>query len=103
MHAHGQGDLFGNSGKDNTEGLLYLSRLDPNIDPKKIHLKDSKEIQRSFINLLGLKGAEDVVAKGEVNATHGLCYPRGCHELGHEVAIKETRLGVLTNICKLTG
>lgn len=61
-----QGDLFGNSGKDNTQGLLYLSRMDPSRDPKKTRFDTLEEQKRRSLAQLAVKEGEDVVAEKEV-------------------------------------
>lgn len=61
-----QGDLFGNSGKDNTQGMLYLSRMDPSRDPKKTRLDTAEEQKRRSLAQLGVKEGEDSVAEHEV-------------------------------------
>ena len=61
-----QGDLFGNSGKDNTQGMLYLSRMDPSRDPKNTRSDAAEELKRRSLAQLGVKEGEDVVAEKEV-------------------------------------
>lgn len=61
-----QGDLFGNSGKDNTQGMLYLSRMDPTRDPKNTRLDTAEEQKRRSLAQLGVKEGEDSVAEQEV-------------------------------------
>ena len=61
-----QGDLFGNSGKDNTQGMLYLSRMDPSRDPKKARLDTTEEQKRRSLAQLGIKEGEDSTAEHEV-------------------------------------
>lgn len=58
--------MFGNSGKDNTQGMLYLSRMDPSRDPKKTRADTSEEQKRRSLAQLGVKEGEDVVAEKEV-------------------------------------
>lgn len=69
-----QGDLFGNSGKDNTQGMLYLSRMDPSRDPKKTRLDTAEEQKRRSLAQMGVKEGEDSVAEQEVGLT--CCAPR---------------------------
>lgn len=65
-YAPTQGDLFGNSGKDNTQGMLYLSRMDPSRDPKNTRLEMSEELKRRSLTQLGVKEGDGVVAEKEV-------------------------------------
>lgn len=58
--------MFGNSGKDNTQGMLYLSRMDPSRDPKKTRLDTAEEQKRRSLAQLGVKEGEDSVAEHEV-------------------------------------
>eukprot|EP00752_Nemacystus_decipiens_P010361 g9231.t1 len=66
-----QGDLFGNSGKDNTQGMLYLSRMDPSRDPKKTRLDTAEEQKRRSLAQLGVKEGEDSVAEQEAHRAAG--------------------------------
>ncbi|CAM9371670.1 unnamed protein product [Discosporangium mesarthrocarpum] len=61
-----RGDLFGNSGTDNTDGMLYLSRLDPSRDPKKATESISEEMKRRSLAMLG--GNEGVPVQAEEEA-----------------------------------
>ncbi|CAN0261551.1 unnamed protein product, partial [Ectocarpus fasciculatus] len=61
-----QGDLFGNSGKDNTQGMLYLSRMDPSRDPKKTRVDTAEEQRHRSLAQFGAKEGEDFVAEQEV-------------------------------------
>ena len=61
-----QGDLFGNSGKDNTQGMLDLSRMDPTRDPKNTRSDASEELKRRSLAQLEVKEGEDDVAEKEV-------------------------------------
>lgn len=58
-----QGDLFSNSGKDNTGGLLYLSRMDSTRYPRK---KRQGLGYKTRCDELGVSDREDTLAKKEV-------------------------------------
>ncbi|CAM9234741.1 unnamed protein product [Ectocarpus sp. 4 AP-2014] len=66
-----QGDLFGNSGKDNTQGMLYLSRMDPSRDPKKTRVDTAEEQSRRSLAQYGAKEGEDSVAEQEAHRAAG--------------------------------
>lgn len=76
-----QGDLFGNSGKDNTQGMLYLSRMDPSRDPKKTRLDTAEEQKRRSLAQLGVKEGEDSVAEHEVGPVEVEGYTICCVQL----------------------
>lgn len=76
-----QGDLFGNSGKDNTQGMLYLSRMDPSRDPKKTRLETSEEMKRKSLAQLGVKDGEDIVAEEEVRRLSDPPAPSLCQRM----------------------
>lgn len=77
--AYNQGDLFGNSGKDNTQGMLYLSRMDPSRDPKKTRVDTAEEQRHRSLAQFGAKEGEDFVAEQEVGRV--LC--RCCYSPPH--------------------
>ncbi|CAM9901915.1 unnamed protein product, partial [Ectocarpus sp. 12 AP-2014] len=66
-----QGDLFGNSGKDNTQGMLYLSRMDPSRDPKKTRVDTAEEQRHRSLAQYGAKEGEDFVAEQEAHRAAG--------------------------------